>query len=473
MPTFTAIALDSLLEPGHSKSMVTARNVPDPRIDKRSSAPPNSRYNDRRRSASSTNLDSKSSAPTIGLDQRNSNPAIPIDRQHHRTGISPALYATPQSTPLPDSPSSYPPSPYIINHKRRGPRLLKCMSHDNVAVHQCATDGKEVETAIDAEKHAVTAHGDDGLVPKEDNSVKDYNLSVTADKPGKEDPKSDTSAEKNSVLNLDCSSASENGIRTSMAFDLQRNSEVGNFLDPQDSMSIKSNADSKNNGGLVHSFSSSLHIAEFYDAFEEISSDNEQQPVTRDVEAELSEIKFSLLEEIEKQKQAEEALNHMRMQWQRIREQLLPIGLTLPAVPVTVEVDRHLDDAVKNMIEQLYVVRFVSNSIGRGMAKAEAEEEMEGQIELKNFEIARLWDKLHYYEAVNREMSQRNQEAVDTARRLRQRRKRMVRWIWGSVAASLTIGSAVLAWSYISAGRGSSYSGQSETSDSGSVTQRN
>lgn len=126
----------------------------------------------------------------------------------------------------------------------------------------------------------------------------------------------------------------------------------------------------------------------------------------------MSEIKLSLLEEIEKQKQAEEALNHMRMQWQRIREQLLPIGLTLPAVPVTVEEDRHLDDAVKNMIEQLYVVRFVSNSIGRGMAKAEAEEEMEGQIELKNFEIARLWDKLHYYEAVNREMSQRNQEAV-------------------------------------------------------------
>lgn len=118
------------------------------------------------------------------------------------------------------------------------------------------------------------------------------------------------------------------------------------------------------------------------------------------------------MEEIEKQKQAEEALNHMRKLWQRIREQLLPIGLSLPAVPVTIGEDPQLDDAVKNMIEQLYVARFVSNSIGRGMAKAEAEEEMEGQIELKNFEIARLWDKLHYYEAVNREMSQRNQEAV-------------------------------------------------------------
>ncbi|CAN1225582.1 hypothetical protein LINPERPRIM_LOCUS2515 [Linum perenne] len=40
------------------------------------------------------------------------------------------------------------------------------------------------------------------------------------------------------------------------------------------------------------------------------------------------------------------------------------------------------------------------------------EAEMETQIEAKNFEIARLMDRLRYYEAVNHEMSQRNQEAV-------------------------------------------------------------
>nr|GMD00844.1 uncharacterized protein LOC109177609 [Ipomoea batatas] len=284
MPTFTAIALDSLLEPGHSKSMVTARNVPDPRIDKRSSAPPNSRYNDRRRSASSTKLDSKSSAPTIGLDQRNSNPAIPIDRQHHRTGISPALYATPQSTPLPDSPSSYPPSPYIINHKRRGPRLLKCMSHDDVAVHQCATDGKEVETSIDAEKHA----------------------------PGKEDPKSDTSAEKNSVLNLDCSSASENGIRTSMAFD----------------------------------FSEIVRLAISLMIYQKMYSSLFSNPSLQKFPLTMSNSNQLLV-------------MSLRLMAERFVNNLLPIGLTLPAVPVTVEEDIwHLDDAVKNMIEQLYVVGF-------------------------------------------------------------------------------------------------------------------
>lgn len=266
MPTFTAIALDRLLEPGQSKSMLTARSVPDPRIERRSSTP-NLSYNDKRQIASSSNLERENSAPTIEFGQRNSKPAIPIDKKHHWTGISPALYATPKSTPLPDSPSSYPPSPYIINHKRRGPRLLKSMSQDDVAVHQCATDGKEkVESAIDAEKHVVTAHVDDGSIPIENNSVKDYNLSVTADKPSKEDPMSDTSAGENSVQNLDCSSAAENG--NSMAFDLQQNSEVGNFFDPRDSMSIKSYADSKNNGGPERSLNSSIQAAEFYDAYE-------------------------------------------------------------------------------------------------------------------------------------------------------------------------------------------------------------
>jgi hypothetical protein len=37
---------------------------------------------------------------------------------------------------------------------------------------------------------------------------------------------------------------------------------------------------------------------------------------------------------------------------------------------------------------------------------------MEAQVEAKNFEIARLLDRLHYYEAVNRELSQWNQEVI-------------------------------------------------------------
>nr|GFC36951.1 hypothetical protein CTI12_AA533660 [Tanacetum cinerariifolium] len=55
----------------------------------------------------------------------------PLDRMHHWTQISPALYTTPEPTPLPDTPTSFAPSPFIVNHKRRGPRLSKAFSEDD------------------------------------------------------------------------------------------------------------------------------------------------------------------------------------------------------------------------------------------------------------------------------------------------------------------------------------------------------
>lgn len=442
----TAIALDRLLDSGNPKSMIRTRSAPHPNTESINGS-------DLR------NVEKRDRAPSSKLERG-------ISRKRHWAATSPALYALPKSTPLPDSPSSYPPSPYIINHKRRGPRLLKSLSHDDVAIRKC-TNG--------VEKCALTAHADDLSIPKEENSANDDNFSVAANTHGKEDHVSSTFAGEKSYLDLDDISAAVNGTGKSMDIGSQQKIEADHLIGPQGLMSIEGNADAEDdNGGLECCLSYSTQAAEFYDAYEEISPDSgELQPATRDLETELREIKLRILMETEKHKRAEEALSHMRMQWQRIGEQLLPIGLTLPAI---VAEDQQLDDAVKSMVQELHVARYVSNSIGRGMAKAEAEEAMDGQIELKNFEIARLWDKLHYYETVNREMSQRNQEAIEIARRDRQKKKRRQRWIWGSVAASLTIGSAVLAWSYFRQGGGSSSSSSSSSanqsgpsSDSGGV----
>lgn len=131
-----------------------------------------------------------------------------------------------------------------------------------------------------------------------------------------------------------------------------------------------------------------------------------------DIESELREIRLTLLMEIEKRKQAEETLTNVRNQWQRIREQLSLVGLTFPIVPTASSENEHPADFAADVCQQVYLARFVSNSIGRGIAKAEAEMEMETQVKLKNIEIARLCDRLRYYEAVNQEMSQRNQEVV-------------------------------------------------------------
>jgi len=143
----------------------------------------------------------------------------------------------------------------------------------------------------------------------------------------------------------------------------------------------------------------------------ELSSDSGTQNFHRDIEADLREIRMSLLMEIEKRKQVEESLNSMQSQWEKLRQGLSQVGIVLPADP-TAEGGQLSSDPMEDIFQQLYITRFISNSIGRGIARAEVEMEMEAQLELKNFEIARLLERLHCYETMNREMSQRNQEAV-------------------------------------------------------------
>ena len=93
------------------------------------------------------------------------------------------------------------------------------------------------------------------------------------------------------------------------------------------------------------------------------------------------------------------------------------------------------------------------------MARAEVEAQMEAQLDLKNFEIARLLERLRCYETMNREMVQRNQEAIELGRRDRQRRRRrMKRWVWSSITSAIVLGSAAIAWSYLPTSKGSSSS---------------
>jgi len=119
--------------------------------------------------------------------------------------------------------------------------------------------------------------------------------------------------------------------------------------------------------------------------------------------------------EIEKRKQTEEALEQMQIHWQRLREQMAQVGLFVPIDPTASTNNMNLSEELRCQLE---IARFVSDSLGRGMAKAEVEMEMESMLETKNFEITRLSDRLHYYEAVNREMSQRNQEAIGSRKSL-------------------------------------------------------
>ncbi|KAK9161397.1 hypothetical protein Syun_007738 [Stephania yunnanensis] len=167
------------------------------------------------------------------------------------------------------------------------------------------------------------------------------------------------------------------------------------------------------------------------------------------MEAELHGTQLNLLMETDKRKRAEESLDSMQRIWQKFTEQL---SLVEPSSLVTEAIAAEDGKPAYNFVEELcrhiHVVRVVSDSISREFAKAEAEYEMEAQIEAKNFEIARLCDRVHYYEAVNHEMCQRNQETIELARRRRQRRKRRQLLVWGSIGAAISLGTAAIAWSF-------------------------
>lgn len=286
MPTFTALALDRLIEPRDSKSV----DMPVP-----NSKPP---------------LKSKSGPnPNSKLQRRNSASAVAdrkIERKFNRPQITPALYATPETTPLPDSPSSFPPSPYIINHKRRGPRLLKSFSQADVASCKQGMDEGEVDgdTTKDVDGDATKITGTKCLEstrsaavtfiipdPSREECASDVSITPIAKEcmnglhvgsSGKEHLNGVSSGEFGSCNEESDSSSMEigsasvsNGLTRKndalklVALSSERDSECDDFFDPQDSMSHTSNTDGEDNIGPESSAKVATPMAgEFYDAWE-------------------------------------------------------------------------------------------------------------------------------------------------------------------------------------------------------------
>lgn len=211
MPTFTAVALDTLLEPGSRNPRLKPPPTPV-RVQRQLHVPP---------------------VPTS--EKKN----IP-SRPHH--AVSPSLYTTPDVTPLPDSPSSFSPSPYIVNHKRRGPRLLKSYSQDSVV-------------------------NDEPVPANHDHNVEATNVSSRDE--GESKGENLEEAVVNGAL-----SHSENGVAgieetgTSVAVEVEREVELDDFFYFQDSASVTSNTDTDDNNRGDRSFKPSTPNIEYYDAFE-------------------------------------------------------------------------------------------------------------------------------------------------------------------------------------------------------------
>ncbi|XP_064948117.1 uncharacterized protein LOC135598368 [Musa acuminata AAA Group] len=373
-----------------------------------------------------------------------------------RPNISPALYAIPESTPLPDSPSSFPPaSPYIINHKRRGPRLLNGGSRlqppppPQVVQKAEAVNGNGVEVGVNG------SHGNefDGKgKPGASHGGQGEPDSVTVEL--QEEKLKDAHVESGVVGSEELAEPCPVGLEGDM--------ETEDFFDPQDSLSTSSNPELDRSNGSV-CWRPGTPSGEYFDAFEEISSDGTSQSY-RIIEDELRETRLNLLMEIEKRKQTEEAVENLQNQWKMLSHHLSLVGLKFSAPTFTIEVDKQSNVDPAELCQHIVVSRFVADAIGRACSRAEVEMETEPLIESKNFEIARLRDRLQYYEAANREMSQRNQEAVELARQHRNRRKRRQKWFWCTVGLLVTVGATAVAWSYLPVSRSSTTEGSATES---------
>ncbi|XP_047318979.1 uncharacterized protein LOC124922287 [Impatiens glandulifera] len=410
MATYTAIAFDSLIEPGSSKSMITANTI----LEKKNVA---------------ANAEADVSSPKLGKRHNTPTP-LTIDRKYHWSQISPTLYATPEPTPLPTSPTSFSPSPYVINHKRRGPSLLRSSSqHDVAGPKQAVID----EGVVDANVVVLTP------IPTEE---KDMNAILDCGNLG----------DGSTISSVNGCLSRKDGIVGGMTLNLESVNELQDSIHPD-----KNNNEEEHRFGLQQYLNLATPGSEYFDAWDDLSSESGLQLSLHHAEAELREIRLSLSRETEKRNEAEERLNKMQCEWQKLREQLSLVGINLQADPSALE-EEEGETVAEDVCCQLNVGQFVSDSIDRATAKAEIE--MERRIETKNVEIARLWDKLRYYETMNSEMSQRNQEAMENARRVREGGNRWQKRLlfWGSISAgtAVVVGTGVLVWSYLDIGGGSS-----------------
>ncbi|KAK6119073.1 hypothetical protein DH2020_047191 [Rehmannia glutinosa] len=192
-------------------------------------------------------------------------------------------------------------------------------------------------------------------------------------------------------------------------------------------------------GKQIESRSSVSAQGEFFDANDDVKI----------IESELHATRLSILEEIERRKCAEETLIVMRCQWERICSLMSEAGLTFPAPPAPSDNMQIENNSIDQFFQEVVVTRFVAEAIGRGMARDEAEEAAAKIIELKDQEILRLHDRLHYYEIVNHELSQR--KLVEKVARKQKENKRTGRrrWIWSLMGLSIGIGASFVAYSYI------------------------
>eukprot|EP00250_Pteridium_aquilinum_P012729 c20904_g1_i1 orf=103-1422(+) len=370
----------------------------------------------------------------------------------------PPLYVTPPVEPWrPSSPSALLPSasPYVVNFKRRGP--VQSAGNDNHADEGQQHDPSEIDqgAAEDTTNVCVLERNRNHGEAATDRRTPQRNLSLEFGIPG---------YAENKAL---ASEASETAIETPMARDSRREEAIaiasdslvlqpGTYDGSETRIKTATNLALSDGTKSATSLEGSLFTSprastyeEFFDApdapLDDSSSENEVSSpnlITR----KLDKLVPFLQEEIARRIRAEETLALLQQRWNEMAKKCSLIGFSMTSSEEdTLDSRReNLQDLYEQFSEKLVVGRLVGGAIASAAVRAVKNEELESMLADKNREISRLWDKLHYVELVNREMSQRNQEAIEIAQRRKQRRRKRQNWALGCFCSALCLGSAGL-----------------------------
>lgn len=235
MPTFSAATLDRSLTPGASKS---------PEI-------PSTLY----------------SKPPIS-NPVNDESKQPKEKTFTRPHMSPSLYATPKEIPRPNSPSSYPPSPYIINHKARGPLLLRRHSEVDGPSHLKTLDEEKICANADVDVTTSLRKSTSLSFPISEAIAVDHTQGIPErpvwdfSPPHGRDLSNGGIGSNNATNTLEWKSYLLEPVRIKADKEL----ESENLYNPGESVSFTSNTQVEDVGGAENSHKLATPVGEFYDA---------------------------------------------------------------------------------------------------------------------------------------------------------------------------------------------------------------
>ncbi|XP_071698717.1 uncharacterized protein [Rutidosis leptorrhynchoides] len=383
MPTFTTIALENLLE--HRNSTKNSNSI---------SNSSTLNFSNHKEQVLEEEEEEEEEEDELRLKEK---------KRLNHIYISPALYATPEPTPILDynsSSGSVSPSPYVFNRKGRGGGGGKSVNR--------RVDGFEVESGGgEVENEICLAVG----------GGRNENFFVDGEEGDDDDE--------------DFGDARCDSISVASSSELNDPGKLLGF----ENMSVVSN-----------------QIGEFYDAIEDFSSDGSTLSLascSRNLVSELNTTRLNLIDETEKRKTVEDNLATMCALWQRVGKLLLPHNSQTCLAPSSDISPMRFDiNEVKQFSQEVIFARFVAEAMEKAESRAEAELAADVIVESKDKEISRLKNRLQYYEAMIYEMSQKNLESMEVARRQRDRKRGRKKWLWSCIGMSIVIGASVVAYSY-------------------------